>query len=448
MAKRRLRLELAGRDSPAAVAAEVRKRLAAIGRARSFVERRHASALARDLDTQRRAVAGPVAGGDPAQGLDTMWRFLSLANPVVDRCDDSDGAVSGVFGNAVEDLGRIAEAAKPEPVALADRILEAITDNRYGQYDYLIRVLAPALGEAGLDRLQEGVIALSKQPAPRPDPDDRVIIGYSSRGPLYADDLAETSRRRAVRAALAEIADAQGDVDAYAAQYDDAQRRTPRIAAGIARRLLAAGRAAEALEIVDAAEHYPVHAFWLDCGWDSARIDALEALGRGPDAQQHRWACFERFLSAEHLRAYLKRLSDFDAIGDEERALDHAQDHPDPHAALDFLIGWPDLDRAAQLVTRRAGELDGRFYEVLVPAANALAGRYPLAATLVLRAIIDFVLEKGWSTRYGHASRHFAECASLAEGIEDFGAFDTHDGYEVRLRRVHGRKSSFWNLVG
>ena len=164
VAKRRLRLELAGRESPAAVAAEVRKRLATIGRSRSFVDRRRASALAKDLDIQRRAVAGPIAAGDPAEGLDLMWRFLSLANPVLDRCDDSDGAVSGVFGEAVDDLVRIAEAAQPEPAALADRVLEAITANDYGQYESLVRVLAPILGQAGLEHLRRGVTALSKEP--------------------------------------------------------------------------------------------------------------------------------------------------------------------------------------------------------------------------------------------------------------------------------------------
>ena len=448
VAKRRLRLELAGRESPAAVAAEVRKRLATIGRSRSFVDRRRASALAKDLDIQRRAVAGPIAAGDPAEGLDLMWRFLSLANPVLDRCDDSDGAVSGVFGEAVDDLVRIAEAAQPEPAALADRVLEAITANDYGQYESLVRVLAPILGQAGLEHLRRGVTALSKEPVRRPDDSERRIVGYSSAGPLYEDDLAETSRKRKVRAALMDIADAQGDVDAYAAQYDDAQRKVPGIAADIARRFLKANRAAEALDIVEAVERKRRHSHWVDFDWDDARIDTLEALGRSSDAQQHRWACFERFLSAEHLKAYLKRLSDFDAIGAEEQALDHAQDHASPLGGLAFLISWPDLDRAGKHIVRRAAEFDGNRYEYLVPAAEALADRYPLAATMALRAMIDFALDNARSARYEHAARHLVECSNLAHGIEDFGTFETHGDYESRLRREHGRKWSFWNLIG
>jgi DNA-directed RNA polymerase specialized sigma24 family protein len=38
--------------------------------------------------------------------------------------------------------------------------------------------------------------------------------------------------------------------------------------------------------------------------------------------------------------------------------------------------------------------LDGDHYEILTPAADALIGEYPLAATMVLRAMIDFFAEQ------------------------------------------------------
>ncbi len=448
VAKRRLRLELAGRESPAAVVAEVRKRLAAIGRAGSFVEGRQASALARDLETQRRAIIGPIAGSDPAAGLDMMWRFLALASPVLDRCDDSDGAVFRVFDEAIGDLGRLAEAAQPEPGALADRVLETIAAKSYELYGSLVRPLAPALGPVGLKCLRQGVIALSKTSADAPNKAGRKSAGYGSRGQTYEDRLASFSRKHAIRAALMDIADALGDADAYAALYDEEERRVPAVAANIARRLLDANRAAEALEIIDAADTRKGHPYRRHDHWDDARIAALEALGRGDDAQKQRWTCFERSLSPEHLRAYLKRLSEFDAIGAEDRALDHAQHRAEPLAGLAFLISWPDLDRAGTLVIRRAGELDGNRYDYLAPAANALAERQPLAAVVALRAMIDFTLEQARSTRYRHAARHLAECARLARGIEDFGVFETHADYEARLRREHGRKQSFWDPIG
>jgi len=173
----------------------------------------------------------------------------------------------------------------------------------------------------------------------------------------------------------------------------------------------------------------------------------LEALGRGDEAQAARWSCFERALSAEHLRAYLKRLPEFDDVEAETRALDYAERYGSLLQTLAFLVSWPALDRAARLVTARATELDGDHYEILAPAADALAGKYSLAATLTLRAMIDFTLAKARSSRYRHAARHFMECESLAVAIRDFGTFETHAAYAARLKAQHTRKSGFWSLI-
>jgi hypothetical protein len=96
---------------------------------------------------------------------------------------------------------------------------------------------------------------------------------------------------------------------------------------------------------------------------------------------------------------------------------------------------------------QRWDELDGDHYEILTRAADALAGKHPLAATLVLRAMINFSLKNNRSSRYRHAARHLFDCSSLASEIGDFGRFEPHAVYQARLRREHPRKSSFWSLV-
>ncbi len=443
--KRRLRLELAAREAPETVAAEVRKRLGQIARARSFVDWRKVRDLAAELEAQRRAILDQAAKIDPVEALELMWRFMGLAESVQERCDDSNGVIGDVFRGACRDLGPLTELAKPDPVALADRVFEALNENDYGQYDHLIETLAPALGDKGLDHLKARFVALSKTPVQTPPQDERKVIGWGTGGPMYEDEIAARSRESIIHLALQEIADAQGDVDAFIAQYDGKTRRVARIAVEIARRLLAAGRPEEALETIEAAERR--RGSWPDFDWEDARIETLDALGRSDEAQAARWSCFRRALSAEHLRAYLKRLPDFEDVEAEERALDHAERYESLLHALAFLVSWPALDRAARLVTRRAGELDGDHYDILSPAADALAGKHPLAATLVLRSMIDFTLTKARSSRYRHAARHFLGCASLASSIPDFGAFETHEAYAARLKAEHSRKSGFWSLI-
>ena len=191
---------------------------------------------------------------------------------------------------------------------LADQTFQALTENDCGQYDDLISVLTPALGQNGLEHLKHRMIALSNEPVQKPAENERRAIGFGSGGAIYADEMAERSRVSTVRLALMEIADAQGDVDAFIGQYDGPTRKVPKIAAEIAQRLLAAGRSQEAWQTIQATEHR--RSGWPDFEWEDARADVLDALGRGDEAQAARWSCFERSLSATHLRAYLKRLPD------------------------------------------------------------------------------------------------------------------------------------------
>jgi Family of unknown function (DUF6880) len=112
---------------------------------------------------------------------------------------------------------------------------------------------------------------------------------------------------------------------------------------------------------------------------------------------------------------------------------------------ISFVVSWPSLDRASNRHCPRH-RLDGDHYGHLTPAVAALAAKYPLAATQLLRAMIDFSLTRSRASRYGHAAR-LGDCAGLASAIEDYASFEGHDAYVGRLRRDHARKSVFWGVV-
>ena len=56
-------------------------------------------------------------------------------------------------------------------------VFAALIVNGYGQFDELIRVLAPAMGQAGLEHLKQRMIDLSNRPVTKPAEKDRVKIG-------------------------------------------------------------------------------------------------------------------------------------------------------------------------------------------------------------------------------------------------------------------------------
>ena len=442
-AKRRLRLELASRGG-GGVASEIRKRLVFIAKSRSFVDWRKVKDLARDLEAQREAIAAHVATASPGEAFDLLWRMLEMAPSIYERCDDSNGAIGSVVESARDDLGAIAAEAGQPVGALADRVFAAVCANDYGQFDDLISLTAPALGPDGLNRLKaqfEELAANSSMCAPG---GEGRVIGLSTRGPIYQDDYERGRHGRVARSALTEIADALGDVDGFVNRYSDEERTNPAIAAAIAERMLAADRAGEALTALDgAADGFRLGGYWPD--WQRVRIEVLDALGRSSEAQDERWQAFERGLDAGYLRAHLKRLPDFDDMEAEERALGYVSRHPSFHQALAFLLDWPALDRAASFIMARAGELNGDHYGLLTPAADALEQRHPLAATLVLRAMIDLSLDAAKYKRYGHAARHLQTCEHLARRIDDFAGYPNHAEYVADLRRRHGQKSGFWN---
>lgn len=441
-AKRKLRLALAGTQGAREAAHQIAKHLASIAKSRSQVTWRRRKSFVKDLETQRLAIMEEIAPRDPREALDLLWRFMTLATSVFERCDDSSGMVIDIFRQACADLGKVAQAAAPNPQVLASQVLDALQDNGFGQYDGLIAAMAAALGTDGLAALKALVQDLAARPVPVPPKSEWKTAGWGSRGAYYAHEREERLRRSTVERALKDIADVQGDVDAYIAQYDAKARKLPKIAADVAQRLLAAGRPSDALGALDAVG--PAHQ--SDAEWCAARLETLDALDRTEEAQALRWACFQRDLSPEHLQAYLKRLPDFEDIEAEDHAMTHAVAYPKVLTALTFFLNWPALDHAARLLTDRHAALDGDAYDILAPAAEQLAAQHPLAATIALRAMIDFTLERSRQKRYGYAAEHLASCAALSLRIDDFGAFETHAAYVAGLKSKHGKKSGFWGI--
>ena len=148
--KRRLRLELSFQISPTELGKDVRKRLVAIRKSKSYAGWRKRKLLVKDLQTQVDMICNKVAVDDPTLGLELLWEFIALAPSVYERVDDSRGEVAAVFGAALVRLSAIAPLAAVGPKALATQVWCALQDNLYGEFDGLIALMAPALGDEGL----------------------------------------------------------------------------------------------------------------------------------------------------------------------------------------------------------------------------------------------------------------------------------------------------------
>lgn len=414
--QRRLRLALAAAGGVEEAAQEVRKRLAAIGRATTFIDSAKRKALLADLEAQRQAITGPIATADPTLAMDLQVRLLELAEGVLDRCSDSTGAVIGLFQRAVADLATLATAtaAGPQaagPEALVAHAADLLQENGYGQFEGLIPALAPVLGETGLLQLEEALL----------------------------------ERGAVERFTMVQLAQGRGDLDGYLALFEPSQLSWPGTAAEVAGHLLRGGRAEQALALLDDATQ--ATGIIQAESWHATRIAVLDALARHDEAQRHRWQVFSQTLSIPLLREYLQRLDDFADVEAEERAFAVAEAHPLPLVALQFLVVWPALPRAARHVIAHCHAWDGDAYEIYEPAAERLSADHPLAASLLLRAMVVFALSMGRAKRYRYAAEHLRSCEQLEARIDDWQGFESHASFVGRLREAFAQTWSFWKRL-
>jgi hypothetical protein len=425
---RRLRLELAGEDGPTRLAAEIDKRLRVIGRTRGFLEWDKVRPLSREIASLRDIIAGPLAAANPRRAAEHMQKLLALAESVFERSDDGSGTLGEAFREVGAALGQLWGALPTNnPAALARDLLGLLDGDGYGATDRLLAAASPALGVEGRAELRRLLSA-------------RLALSDTGVG----EDAASPQRlRREALWRLRELADLEGDVDAFITAVE-ANEQPGFLAVEVARRLLTHHRPAEAIVWLDREPQRQG-----DAGFDATdlRIAALEALARPAEAQQLRWDCFLRGLSASHLRDYLKRLSGFDDVEAEQRAITIALEHPDRNLALAFLVEWPDLDAANRLVRAQIAAMNARDYQRLRAGADALAERYPASATLLHRALAEDVLQRAVSKHYPYAARDVLACRHLASALPDEGGLEGHQAFIIRLRREHPRKAAFWSLL-
>ncbi len=426
--RKQLAMLLAGTEGPGKLAAEIDKRIKTIGRSRSFVDREKRKPLVQELDHLRVTIATRLARQDAARAIELLWDFIGIADAVMQRVGDGIGEVEAVFGAAMADLGRLSAAQPPgDGTALARRVAAYCEPDGFGATDALIRHMSEALGAGGRAEIRHATEA-ALNAAPR------------SSGP---HDWHADAKRRRLAFRLALLADLERDADAFIAAIRAGGMESTH-ALDVAERLIAANRPAEALDWLDKPRR---HIGDEDGADTDLRITALDALGRKDEAQAVRWRHFDRCLSAEHLRAYLKRLPDFDDFEAEQKALDVAAAHKQAARGLAFFIEWRALDRADRLVRERLAALDGRLYEVLRPAAEVLEEKFPEAASLLYRRLIESVLERGSSKQYQYAARDLLSCGRLVPHLPVPGSIESHAAFVARLRKAHGRKYGFWGLI-
>ncbi len=161
-----------------------------------------------------------------------------------------------------------------------------------------------------------------------------------------------------------------------------------------------------------------------------AEIAVLESEGDSAGASDARWMLFERTLAEAPLRAEIARLADFEDVVALDRAFAHAAAFPDATRGLAFLMNWPALREAAEMVAARASEIRGSADDVPLWAAR-LEGRFP-AATLALVRARAMALTRLAGGVSDEVKGLIGEAQALAETLEA----DDHQAFVEQIEEV------------
>jgi hypothetical protein len=351
--KRRLRMEVAAEQGAEHLVPQIDKRLATLETSRGRVTWRQKPAVIRDLDALRGLIAERLAELARSAALERMWLFLQTSTAVGRRFHGRDEAMAAIYLQAAGDLGRL--LAGHDARMAANQLVDAVADRPQAWAEWLPATLEhtpQATAQIALEQVR-----------------------------------ARQERATGWLTIIRHLADAAGDVEAFRETYPDAALATPAVSVEISRRYVAAGQVEAAGLVLRAAAPKPNRSGRIavpDFDWETAWIDHIEQAGDMAGAQAVRWASFERTLDVGRAKAFVARLAGFDDVEAEGRAFAYAAGHSDFQLGLQFLMAWPALLEASQMIQAREEDINVHAAEAELWAAK-LRRRYPAAAYLLLR---------------------------------------------------------------
>jgi tetratricopeptide (TPR) repeat protein len=422
--QRLVRLQLA--DRPDKLAAGFKKTLAAWRRSTKFHGYRESREYGRMLEAWLDQVACELAPKDPPAAVALFESFIESDSTWFEHADDSDGAVGDAVRAACRHWLQTAALCESPADAWPARLMKLFLADEYGARDELLRRANLLLDEPALRtsvaQFEAGM--------------DAALVGATQA-------KGQSPNVYKMSAALSLLSEALGDPDVkvravlrYSPDPNPVQRQS------FAQAYLDADRAEDALH-------------WLQGSWghmeggrQSLLADALERLGRFEGSLPIRKQMFERSPVVFYLQRWLEHLPLAGRAAAQAHAREVAISHADPVAAATILLELGDVEAAEARMLAEPARIDGNNYPALVPLAKDFRARECwLGETVVYRALLRGILERGYARAYGHGARYLARLREVANSGVGLMPLQSHEAFEAEIRLGHGRKSAFWAHV-
>jgi hypothetical protein len=114
---------------------------------------------------------------------------------------------------------------------------------------------------------------------------------------------------------------------------------------------------------------------------------------------------------------------------------------------VNFMISVGNFNEAENYILKNANQVSGYGYMELPPIAILFEKeKRPLVASIILRSLLNSILESGNSKAYYHGAEYLRKLDYLNISVKDWQIFETHEEYFIKIHENHGRKWRFWSI--
>lgn len=411
-------------NDPVALSSLLRKRIASLKRGRRFIDYRSSFGFARELESVLADIESGVLEHSPERAFDLADRFLATAESVLNRVDDSGGAVGEVYRQAVLLWLTAAKGWRDAGVDWLERIYQLYQKNEYGVLDLILPNASLLLTE---DQLKQ--LACRYESA----------LHKALESPEQGRRLNHAALHNSV--ALGQIADALRDPALY--------ERSVLIHSPQPNHLQMKSICEKFLQF----EQPGMAMRYLTQAWESRferdRLELLAKVYEKTDDRQQLKVIRLRLFQCE--QSYVRFTRYLEILDEDEKekacssAIQQAEQAANILISADLLLNLGQAEKAQTLVLARHQELGDCFYDGLLRLAKAFEKvDCNLAATACYRALLLDILTQARSKAYGHGARYYEKLEALAKRLKGFKPLPTHAAFVQQLHSAHGRKKSFW----
>ncbi len=415
------------RNDPPELAKAITKRIQSIKRGRKFIDYYASYSFARDLETITHDIETGLLDSSPKLAFELVDKFLATAEKVLERCDDSNGDISGAYREGTLLWLTAASCWTDSKENWLERVYQLYQQNDYGVLDLLLPNSHLLLSSEQLKQLAWRYESELKAVLKTPIEDGRFNL------------LTLTPS-----VALHSIAEALKDPALYeratlitAPNPNDLQKQS------IVKMYLQFEKVDRALE-------------WLDAPWDSRHgSDRLRLLDKayrlkGDHKSQKlvRYQLYQMYHQYNDFKDYLDILDENEKKQAQEEAINFAEKATDFARDVVMLLALNEAERAQKVVLNNSVEAANCYYSYLLDFAKQFEKTdFPLAAISCYRHLLLDILARAKSKSYGHAVKYYKKLIQLNLVTPDYGSLDTHDSFLRRLKIEHARKRSFWTKL-